>query len=124
MNQDFEYLADQSILIHHISKHAIFDDVSYLLVLKELITKIEETKPTRLLMVVKSKNLFKITQNFEHWIETQVFPVFHATNITKVAFVINFHYKSQGTPDYANIPDFAYHFFEDTETAREWLNQK
>ena len=124
MDKDFEYLADQSILIHHIAKHSIFDEVSYLLVLKEMIAKIQETKPTRLLLLVKTKQLFKYDEKFGHWIEKQVFQAFLDSNITKVAFVVNFNYKPHGAPDFSGIPEFSYHFFHEIESAREWLNDK
>lgn len=121
MNDDFEYIVDQSLLIHHVANLSVFDEISYLLTIKELVTKVNEVKPKLLMILITSKKIFNYEIIFSHWIETEVFSAFDAAGLKKVAFVLTQYSKTYKFPEYTTAPGFNYSFFRDQEKAKEWL---
>lgn len=124
MLRGFEYYARHKLLINHLTRFSIFDEISYLLSLTLLVDKIREHRPRYLLIIVKAKKIFNYDAKFSHWLELNLFPVMKEAGVEKIAFVIPFGNKKYKDPQFTENYTFTYLVFARSEEALEWFGIK
>lgn len=121
MVRGFQYVEENKLLINHLTKSSIFDEVSYLLMMTVLIEKLHEHKPKYLLIIIKNKKIFNFDIKFKHWLEQNLVPALRDAGVEKIAFVIPFALKNYKVPDFSEKLPFKFKMFERIIFAFDWF---